>query len=171
MPSRDRVPYPKEGAASVGINVQRLEGRGLACFVGCTAEHKRRAKDGVRVQESGGGMPKVASGGVQKVITAFRVAARRLKAQFPCCTFIGSSVCQTKLTRINPHVAEVNLALRATCADCGWLFLSNDYIMQGDLVDDVHLSVWGNLKLHRRLRVFLASALGLRLGPNVSGLE
>ena len=108
---------------------------------------------------------------VQKIITAFRVAARRLKAQFPCCTFIGSSVCQTKLTRINPHVAEVNLALRATCADCGWLFLSNDYIMQGDLMDDVHLSVWGNLKLHRRLRVFLASALGLRLGPNVSGLE
>ncbi len=50
--------------------------------------------------------------GVLEVVRVFRAAAKRLKEEFPGCTFVISSVCQTQMVDINRSVAAVNSAYR-----------------------------------------------------------
>ncbi|XP_038045151.1 uncharacterized protein LOC119719725 [Patiria miniata] len=102
--------------------------------------------------------------GVGELLRVFKVASRRLRVQCPDVQFVLSAVCQTRSVDINHRVASVNSALRELCERPGWHFLSNDHIYQRDLKDQVHLTVWGSLKLHRRLQMFLRSICGGRTG-------
>ena len=78
-----------------------------------------------------------------------------------------SAVCPTRRDSVNRSVAMANTGLRQQCEASGWHFLSNDFVTQQDLADDVHLTVWGKLKLHRKLQMLLRAVLGRRLGVDV----
>ena len=71
-----------------------------------------------------------------------------MRVQFPAIQFCMSGFCQTRDHDTNLVVASVNVAFRRLCEENGWDFLSNDYISQSDLVDQVHLTTWGSLTLH-----------------------
>lgn len=99
-----------------------------------------------------------------------RVSASAGK-QFQGVKFVFSGICQTRNNVINRSVAFANTALRDMCKEFGWIFLSNDCITQSDLVDQYHLTVWGSVKLQRRLQRLLRSALGLRTGVDVNNMD
>ena len=160
----------------LGLNVQLITNGGhriLSLCRAAAATCRRHSQDAVVLHGGINDFSRLTDcqEGVQEVIRVFRAAAVRLQAEFPECVFILSSVCQTRLVKVNRSVAAVNEALRAICSTANWVFLSNDYIMQEDLIDDVHLSLWGSLKLHRRLQMVLRSALTLRSGPDIACLQ
>ena len=103
----------------------------------------------------------------QELLRVFEISSARLRVQFPTVQFVLSGVCRTTDHYTNRIVAEVNEGFQRLCGEHGWRFLSNDYISQEDLVDQVHLSTWGSLRMHRRLQLFIRSALGLRTGMDI----
>ena len=105
--------------------------------------------------------------GVKLLLEVFSSAARQLCRTYPEVRFVMSGICQTRNSRVNCSVATANAGLKEICQEVGWHFLPNDFITQNDLADEVHLSLWGSLKLHRRLQMFLRSFLGLRTGFDV----
>ena len=106
--------------------------------------------------------------GASELLRVFRVASGRLKTEYPECQFVMSSVCTTRSSSVNRSVAVVNTELRGQCKVAGWHFLSNDHVTQQDLADDVHLTVWGKLKLHRKLQMLLRTVLGRRSGAEIT---
>jgi hypothetical protein len=78
--------------------------------------------------------------------------------------FIFSSLFQTKVPFLNVCVREVNSVLRSVCSEFGWRFLSNDYVFQEDLRDNVHLNASGIVKVHRNVVYAIQSVMGLTPG-------
>ena len=78
--------------------------------------------------------------------------------------FIFSSLFQTKVPSLNVCVREANSVLRSACSEFGWRFLSNDFVFQEDLKDDVHLNASGIVKVHRSIVYAIQSVMGLSPG-------
>jgi hypothetical protein len=64
---------------------------------------------------------------------------------------VFSSMTQTRDAELNVVVAKANAQAKDTCDFLGWHFVNNDYVLQSDLRDNVHLSSSGALKIHRAL--------------------
>ena len=60
--------------------------------------------------------------GVTELLKVFEIASKRLKAEYPGCEFIMSSVCPTRLDSVNRSVAVANTGLRQRCEAAGWHF-------------------------------------------------
>ena len=103
----------------------------------------------------------------EELLTVFKAASRQLRIQNPEVHFVLSGICQTRNFVVNCQIAVLNSTLKELCDGSGWHFLSNDHIYQNDLKDQVHLTVGGSLKLHRRLQMCLRSICGGRVGVSV----
>ena len=114
---------------------------------------------GINDLSSGGGVS-----AVQAASTMIRAAAPKFCAGVKV---IFSAVTQTRDAEINGAVAKTNVLLRETCDALGWLLQNNDFILQSDLRDNVHLSVSGAVKIHRALSHSLRIALGTDFGVHV----
>ena len=107
------------------------------------------------------------STGVEELLRVFSAVSTQFHSQFPTCDFVMSAVCPTQNCAVNRFVAAANGKLREQCRQAGWHFLSNDYLTQSDLADEVHLTTWGTLKLHHKLRRTLMSIQGHRSGVQI----
>jgi hypothetical protein len=69
---------------------------------------------------------------------------------------------QTRDAELNVMVARANIRVKDACDFLGWHFLNNDYVLQSDLRDSVHLNPSGTLKIHRALSHSLRVVSGLK---------
>ena len=118
-----------------------------------------------------GGMNDASRASVESFTSDFTDVCAWAKVSIPlfCGSplIVFSSLIQTQDAALNIKVATANAVLRSLCESMGWVYCSNDTIMQHNLHDTVHLGVSGVAKLHRRVIYVLRQQLGLRSGVPV----
>jgi hypothetical protein len=80
---------------------------------------------------------------------------------------ILSAITQTRDADLNALVSKANTLLLSACDTLGWRFQNNDYILQQDLCDTLHLGVLGAVKIHWSLSHSLREVLGTGFGIHV----
>ena len=101
-----------------------------------------------------GGINDVSKDGAKLEVSLRRscvLASESFPAFLSSKKILCSSVCQTRSSALNIHVAAANMILRSFSSSNGWSFVSHDNVRFSDLSDTVHLSATGVVKVYRRI--------------------